>query len=92
MKEGIVILACIVLAAVPVSYCEAAFGAKQPWLGVHILTTSQDKVEQLTEAVGGLAKMGVNCLVAEINYGYEYRSHPELRAGNASSTEQIKKL
>jgi hypothetical protein len=92
MKKGILTLACIVFAVAPVSFCAATAHTKQPWLGLHILTTSQDKIEQLTEAVDELAKMGVNSIIAEINYGYEYRSHPELRAGNASSTEQIKKL
>jgi len=36
--------------------------------------------------------MGVNSIVAEINYGYEYQSHPELRSKNASSKKQIKML
>jgi len=65
---------------------------KQPWRGVHILMTTQDKTEQLTKAVDELAELGINVIIAEINYGYEYQSHPELRAGNPSKKEQIKKL
>ena len=66
--------------------------SKEPWRGVHIGIGSQKAVEQLTGAVGELARLGVNVIVAEINYGYQYRSHPELRRKNAGSAKQIKKL
>ena len=66
--------------------------SKEPWRGVHIGIGSQKAVEQLTGTVGELAKLGVNVIVAEINYGYQYRSHPELRRKNAGSAGQIKKL
>lgn len=69
-----------------------ATGQARPWLGVHVLMTSRDKTVQLTEVVDQLADLGINAIVAEINYGYEYQSHPELRAGNASSKEQIAAL
>jgi len=36
--------------------------------------------------------MGVNVIVGEINYGYEYQSHPELRQRNVVSAKQIKRL
>jgi len=62
------------------------------WRGVHVGISSQKAVEQLTEVVGELARLGINAIMAEINYGYQYQSHPELRAGNASGSEQIKKL
>ncbi|UCD49885.1 MAG: family 20 glycosylhydrolase, partial [Phycisphaerales bacterium] len=78
---------CLVLAVVTLAY-----GQGQPWLGVHVLMTSGDKTTQLTEVVDELAAVGINAIVAEINYGYEYTSHPELRAGNANSAEQIRKL
>jgi hypothetical protein len=54
--------------------------------------TTQDKTEQLTEAIGRLADLGINVIIAEINYGYEYQSHPQLQADNPSKKEQIKKL
>jgi hypothetical protein len=65
---------------------------KQPWVGIHILMTTKDKTEQLTEQIGNLAKMGVNSIVTEINYGYEYQSHPELRSRNAIGKKEIKEL
>lgn len=64
----------------------------QSWRGLHVLMTSQNKTQQLTKVVGELAKLRINVIVAEINYGYEFRSHPELRAKNPSKKTQIKKL
>ncbi len=69
-----------------------AAGKSPNWRGLHVLTTSQDKTAQLTEVVGKLAKLGVNIIIAEINYGYEYQSHPELRGKNPSKKEHVKKL
>ena len=64
----------------------------RPWLGVHVMLTSRNHTAELTEVVGRLAELGVNAIVAEINYGYEYQSHPELRSGNVSNKEQIGRL
>jgi hypothetical protein len=67
-------------------------GESKPWRGIHVLITTRDKTEQLTEVVGQLANLGVNVIVTEINYGYEYQSHPELRTANPSKKEDIQKL
>jgi lysophospholipase L1-like esterase len=56
------------------------------------MLTTKDNAEQLTQVVNGLAEMGVNSIVAEINYGYEYESHPELRSDNPSGKESVKRL
>ncbi|MHC4160360.1 MAG: hypothetical protein ACYSSO_14945, partial [Planctomycetota bacterium] len=78
----------------PVLFTSCALPAKQPqpWRGVHVLMTSSDKTEQLTEVAGRLANLGINVIIAEINYGYQYDSHPRLRAANPSSRDQIRKL
>ena len=72
----------------------SALGADEPepWCGVHVLITNRDKTAELTGVIEGLAGIGINAIVAEINYGYAYESHPELRAGNPSSKEDIHKL
>jgi hypothetical protein len=64
----------------------------RPWSGVHVGLSSQGQTKALTEVVGRLADAGINAIVAEINYGFEYQSHPELRSGNGSTKEQIRTL
>ena len=66
--------------------------AAKPWLGVHVMLGSRGQTAALTEAVGPLADAGINAIVAEINYGFEFQSHPELRSDNPSSKEQIRQL
>lgn len=92
MKRACSILYCLVLFLSSTSFCSTDANGQSPWLGIHLLMTRSDTTEQLTDAVNDLAQLGVNTIVAEIDYGYEYQSHPNLRSRNASSREQLKKL
>ena len=87
MRRLISLVGCVVLASVT-----PVWAASKPWLGVHVSVGNSGKTVQLTEMVGQLADLGINAIVAEINYGYEYKSHPELRSSSPSSAEQIRKL
>jgi len=87
MRRQMILAGCLVL-----GWATLVWGQAKPWLGVHVLMAGSDKTIQLTEVVDELAKVGINTIIAEINYGYEYESHPELRSGNPSSAEQIRKL
>lgn len=84
----------LLICILPILFVSCTLSTKQsePWRGVHVMMTTQDKTKQLTEVVGELADVGINVIIAEINYGYEYQSHPELQAGNPNTKEQIKKL
>jgi hypothetical protein len=84
----------LLISASLVSQAFAAEAPKpaKPWLGVHIMLTNRDHTAALTEVVGALAQAGINTIVGEINYGFEYQSHPELRGDNPSTKEQIGKL
>ncbi len=62
--------------------------AEQPWRALHVIDyTSDESLEQLAEQLPALAKLGINCLFLEVNYGFEYQSHPELRAGERVITK-----
>jgi len=70
----------------------SAHGIKEPWRGVHLGIGNKTAVVQLTGVVPRLARLGVNVIVGEINYGYQYKSHPELARDNASDEKLIKNL
>ncbi len=70
----------------------SARGIKEPWRGVHLSIGNKNAVIQLTGVVPRLARLGVNVIVGEINYGYQYKSHPELARDNASDVRLIKNL
>ena len=92
MKRNHAVTAFLVLIFSTLGLCSTAATWKRPWLGVHVMLTTANKTEQLARVVKDLAEMGVNAIVAEINYGYEYESHPELRSDNPSSRESVKAL
>lgn len=58
----------------------------EQWRGVHFFSPGHGGVPDLKRAISEvLAPMGVNVIVLEVNYGYEFESHPELRWQGAIS-------
>lgn len=51
------------------------------WRGVHLGLHSDQQVDALIEQLPKLSKLGVNVLVVEVNYAFDYQSHPEIRPG-----------
>jgi hypothetical protein len=63
------------------------------WIGVHMLARSPDTLPLLKRGIAeAFAPMGVNTLIFEINYGFQFQSHPELANENAWSKAQIREL
>ena len=48
------------------------------WRGVHLLVNNDQQITVLKEQLPKLAVVGVNTLILEVNYNFEFRSHPEL--------------
>ena len=62
--------------------------AEKPWRALHVISyTTDDDLTRLAGQLPQLATMGVNCLILEVNYGFEFQSHPELRQGNGPITK-----
>jgi hypothetical protein len=73
-----------ILASLLISLPAAAAGkraeAEPPWVALHLLGYQNDAdLASLETQLGDLAARGVNVLVLEVDYGFEFRSHPELR-------------
>lgn len=65
--------------------------AATTWRAVHLMAPSSGEVALLNRAIEqALAPLGVNVLILEVNYGYQYRSHPELRLGKALSFRDVR--
>ncbi|MGA2500163.1 MAG: family 20 glycosylhydrolase, partial [Tepidisphaeraceae bacterium] len=69
-----------------------------PWLGVHMLVGGEAQINDLVDQAPKLAAMGVNALIVEVNYSFDFRSHPELgsrtavtKAGAARLAETCRK-
>jgi len=61
-------------------------------LGFHVIVENDPAAEVLVGEIPALARRGVNLLIAEVDYSYEYTSHPELRSENPIKKESVKKL
>lgn len=49
------------------------------WRGVHLAVQSDQQADALIEQLPRLKAVGVNVIVAEVNYSFDFQSHPELR-------------
>ena len=59
---------------------------------VHVLVESKKAAWGLIGEIPAMAKSGVNLLVCEIDYNYEFVSHPELRREDAVSKDMVKQM
>ncbi len=65
---------------------------ESPWLGIHLFVQSNDAVDSLAENLPRLAAIGVNAVIVEVNYNYDFKSHPELRGKNPITRKHARKL
>ena len=69
----------VLLIAVPAAAADKRVTA-EPWVALHLLGYQNDSdLEAIEGQLPGLAARGVNVLVLEVDYGFAFRSHPELR-------------
>jgi Glycosyl hydrolase family 20, catalytic domain len=58
-----------------------------PWRALHVINyTSDESLSGLEAQIPALAQLGVNCLIVEVNYAFEFQTHPELRQGKTPIT------
>src|SRR4051794_13462917 len=57
--------------------------SSKPWRAVHLLDYDTDAaLDALGQNLEALAKQGVNVIVLEVDYNFNFKSHPELRRGS----------
>ena len=67
------------LIALPTAAAEKPAKAGPPWVALHLLGYQTDAyLASLESQLPDLAARGVNVLVLEVDYGFAFRSHPEL--------------
>jgi hypothetical protein len=57
------------------------------WVAMHFLNYNTDQeLSKLGKQLDGLAELGVNTAILEVDYSFNFESHPELRQGNNTIT------
>lgn len=68
-------------------------GRQRPWRGVHVLSPGKAGLPLLERAIAEVfAPIGVNVLVLEVGYQFEFESHPELRQAGAISKADARRI
>jgi hypothetical protein len=58
----------------------AKSGQSAPWRALHLLFFNSDAdLKTLEKQIPRLAQLGVNVLILEVDYNFQFQSHPELR-------------
>ncbi|RJP69409.1 MAG: hypothetical protein C4539_07815 [Ignavibacteriales bacterium] len=61
-------------------------------LGIHVLMDSKESLDAVKNDIPKLSQSGIDFIITEINYHYEYQSHPELRGYGHITKEEIRNL
>ncbi len=76
------------LAAIILAGCRAGDAARHnttvashptPWRGLHLMLASDKQADVLVQELPKLAADGVNVIIVEVDYNFDFQSHPELR-------------
>lgn len=72
-----------------VTRAKGAAGGRPQWRAVHLIGyRDDDALRTLGENVPVLAGTGVNVIILEVGYGFEFQSHPEVRRGKKQITRE----
>lgn len=67
---------------------EAKSRESEKWRAVHLLGyDTDDELRELGLLIPEFKKIGLNTIVLEVDYNFEFQSHPELRAGENPITQ-----
>ena len=62
------------------------------WIACHLIGVKPDRLDTVEKLiVEGLAPLGFNALILEVDYGFQFKSHPELETGGLNK-EQAREL
>jgi Glycosyl hydrolase family 20, catalytic domain len=79
----ITLTALLICSTHRVTCAEVPPTAERPWRALHVINYTTDAaLTRLGEQLPKLADLGLNCLILEVNYGFDFGSHPELRQGD----------
>ena len=96
-RMGVVVLASAVflVASLPLAaqssskaWSETWKSENQQWIAFHLIGYQPDRLDAVKQLIAeGLAPLGFNALILEVDYGFQFQSHPELDARGLSKDQ-----
>jgi hypothetical protein len=74
--------------ALPTPHSFVGPKAGEPWRAIHLLMGGGSGLGTLEGQLPALAKLGVNIIIVEVDYNFDYKSAPELKSGGAITKAQ----
>lgn len=65
---------------------------QKPVVGIHTFLNDDQAAQMLLDSLESLAEQGINLIVAEVGYNYQYTSHPELGKSDGLSFQYARKV
>jgi hypothetical protein len=88
-QTSLLIASCLVALLPATAAATRTVKADRPWVAMHLLGYQSDaELEALEQQLPAIAARGVNVLVLEVDYAFEFRSHPELRLSTKPITRR----
>jgi len=85
---SLIIVVALVSSCVTSAKVSAASKRGEKWRAVHLIDYSTDAdLEVLSQNIPKLAAMGINVVILEVDYNFDFKSHPELRHGKTPITK-----
>ena len=70
------------------SHCKT-FSQSEKWYAIHLINChTDDDFKELSQHIPALSHMGINVIILEVNYDFDYKSHPDLKRGNNPITKK----
>jgi hypothetical protein len=77
----------VLLLAAPARAENLPSANEEPWVALHLLHFQNDAdLQSIESQLPDLAARGVNVLVLEVDYGFDFRTHPELKIADKVMT------
>lgn len=87
---AVLLLVCAGCALRPM---KAGPGKGEYWRALHVLNYNTDaRLDSISTKIPDLAKMGLNVLIFEVDYSFQFESHPELRMKQCITKEGAKRF
>lgn len=93
MRSPLLLLALVLaVSGVRAAWIDEWRAQNPVWRGAHVLLNGPSTARELEAALPALRRAGLNVFVVQVDYAFEFASHPEVRGGTVLSRADARRL